>query len=112
MINVKLFHSLITVTPGFCPDGPELERFQLCSNEPFSFQAAYKITDGSIHSQVMHVKISSELDISLYYVNPVPVMHTAIPELQQVPPVNMYPDFLTPRAVNPELTPIRAGYNS
>ena len=112
MINIKLFHSLITITPGYCPDEPELERFQLCSNEPFSFQAAYRITDGSIHSQVMHVKIASDLDVSMYYVNPVPVMHTEIPHLQQVPPVNMYPDFLVPRAVNPELTPIQAGYNS
>ena len=112
MITAKLFHSLITVMPTNCPDTPELETFQLCRNEPFSFQLAYRITDGSIHARVMHVKIDSDLDIGMYYVNPVPVMHTQIPELQQVPPVAMYPDFLIPRAVNPELKPIRAGYNS
>ena len=112
MITTKLFHSLITVTPTHCPDAPELDRFQLCANEPFSFQLAYRITDGSIHARVIHVKADSDLDISMYYVNPVPVMHTQIPDLQQVPPVAMYPDMLIPRAVNPELKPIRAGYNS
>lgn len=112
MITAKLFHSLITVTPTHCPDTPELENFHLCRNEPFSFQLAYRITDGSIHARVMHVKVDSDLDIGMYYVNPVPVMHTQLPALQQVPPVAMYPDFLIPRAVNPELKPIRAGYNS
>lgn len=112
MIQSKLFHSLITVTPTSCPDVPELSRFQLCQNEPFSFQLAYQMDDSRPYSRVIHARVHTDLNINMYYVNSVPVVHTRIPDLQQVPPVGMFPDILVPRAVNPELKPIRAGYNS
>ena len=46
MIHAKLFDSLELITPEGGSSAPELKRWTICKNEPFSFQLAYKILDG------------------------------------------------------------------
>ena len=46
MITARLTSSLTPVRPEHL-EAPVLTAFSLCRNEPFSFQMAYRITDGS-----------------------------------------------------------------
>ena len=103
MITVRLTDSLTPVFPGRF-DGPTLSSFSLCRNEPFSFQMAYRITEGPEKSVPFFVRVETELPLSCYYVGCVPVIHTDFPPLEPTPPVGPYPDVLMPKAVNPPLT--------
>lgn len=111
MITAKLFHSLIAIRPDSCPETPVLERYSVCRNEPFSVQLAYRITDGSAKGIIFAPRISSELDIRVYEVGYVPVLHTDLDRLENPLPIGLYPDMLIPRETNPPMRKLRPGYS-
>lgn len=104
MVTTKIYSSLVIVRPDLC-EGTELKEYSICKNESFSFQMAYKITDRSTDNTPFFIKADSELPISIYYENCVPVLHTDIScaGLEPVMPIGMYPDVLIPKQTNPEL---------
>ncbi len=102
MITTKLYHSLIPVKPMGC-EGDELRNYSLCQNEPFSFQMAYTITDGSAESIPFLIKVKTNLPINAYYVGCVPVIHADFAGIEPKQPIGMYPDILVPKKVNAEL---------
>ena len=104
MITTKLYHSLIPIFPGAEPEGEPLREWSLCKNEPFSFQLAYRITDGTAKATPFFLRVHSDLPVSVYQTGCVPVLHGDVPGLDPVPPVGMYPDVLIPRKTNPALT--------
>ena len=103
MITTRLCSTLIPVMPESF-DGPALVSPSMCRNEAFSFQMAYRITDGSAPAVPFFVRIETELPLSCYAIGCVPVIHTDFPPLNPQPPIGMYPDILLPKAVNPPLT--------
>ena len=102
MITTKIYNSLIPVMPERC-DGTELKEYSLCKNEAFSFQMAYKITDGSDKSIPFMIKVISELPINSYYVGNVPVIHADYAGIEPVQSIGMYPDILIPKKCNADL---------
>ncbi len=113
MIETRFYNSLIPVFADREPQGRELEGFTVCKNQPYSFQMAFKITDKSAASLDFYIRIKSELSISLYYVNYVPVIHTS--SVLPAQPIGMYPDILLPKSTNPKLVdgavPLGQKYN-
>ncbi len=102
MITTRLLSSLDAVFPGRC-EGSPLSDTTVFQNEPFSFQLAYRITDGSGKAIPFYVRVASELPVRCYHVACVPVIHTDFPPLEPTQPVGLYPDILIPKAVNPPL---------
>ncbi len=103
MIDARLYHSLIPVNPETEPDGETLTKAVLCNNQPYSFQLAYKITDFSADNIDFYIRIESELPISLYHVNCVPMLHTVYSGCKPQVPIGLCPDILIPKQTNPRL---------
>ena len=103
MITARLTSSLTPVRPEHL-EAPVLTAFSLCRNEAFSFQMAYRITDGSAAAIPFHVRIRTKLPICCYAVSCVPVIHADFPPLEPRQPIGLYPDILLPKAVNPEIS--------
>ncbi|MBQ7800395.1 MAG: DUF4091 domain-containing protein [Oscillospiraceae bacterium] len=95
MITTKIFSSLSLIKPESCPEN-ELKEFSLLKNEPFSFQMAFKITDGSLRAVRCFVKATSDIPVKVYYANCVPVIHTDYSTLDPNP-IGLYPDILVPK---------------
>lgn len=107
MIKTKLFDSMTLILPENCPEKNELKRFSLMKNEPFSFQMAYKAFDDSEETkspEEVHflLRLETELDVSVYHVGNVPVLHS-FEKITPKMPIGMYPDILIPKKTNPEL---------
>ena len=94
MIEIKILNSLIPIMPDSELEVQQLKNCIICKNQPFSFQMAYKITDGSARDIPFFIKVKSELEISNYYTACVPIIHTDYANLKPVPPIGMYPDIL------------------
>lgn len=73
----------------------------ICKNQPYSFQMAFKITDGSARNIPFFIRVKTDLDVSNYYTACVPIIHTDYANLKPVPPIGMYPDILVPKTINP-----------
>ena len=102
MIETRLFSDLILITPENGGQAEELTDFSICKNEPFSFQMAYKATADAPERLPFVVRIKSALDVSIYHVSCVPVMHSyeiIKPRL----PIGLYPDILEPKETNAPL---------
>lgn len=107
MIKTKLFDDLTLILPREGADAPELKEFTICANEPFSFQMAYKFFDdpeAEKNPEELHfcIRIITDLDIRLYHVGCVPVMHS-YSRIDPALPIGMYPDILIPKATNPPI---------
>lgn len=111
MIDARLYHSLIPINPGSDPDGETLKEAIVCNNQAYSFQLAYKITDFSADNIDFYVRFESELPISVYYVNCVPMIHTAFSGCKPEVPVGLCPDILIPKQTNPKLKKV-ANWNN
>ena len=105
MIETKLYNSLISVMPNLDLNTMGIKKVIMCKNQPLSFQMAYKITDNSRRDISFFMKITSDLEISNYYVGYVPLIHTDYANLQPVVPIGMYPDILLPKKSNPKIVP-------
>ena len=93
MITTNLYHSLIPIFPGTEPEGEPLREWSLCKNEPFSFQLACRITDGTAKATPFFLRVHSDLPVSVYQAGCVPVLHGDVPGLEPVPPVACIPMF-------------------
>lgn len=107
MIQTKLFHSLIQISPETGADDTELREYAICRNEPFSFQMAYRFLndpDAQKNPEELHffIRLTTQLEISTYHVASVPVMHS-FSKISPTMPIGMYPDILIPKKTNPSL---------
>lgn len=105
MITTKLYSDLILITPENGGAGEELKEFSLCKNEPFSFQMAYKYfpeEGANPDEQHFYIRLNTDLDISVYHVNCVPVTHS-FSRIKPSLPIGLYPDILMPKATSPRI---------
>ena len=107
MLKIKTLTSLHRVFPTSVPEYDN-SSFSALKNEPFSFQVAFKFESADIKSVPLHIKIESDLNISYYYVNYVPVMHTDVPKFDNPPAPGIYPDMLIPKKLNAPI--VNEGY--
>lgn len=101
MIETRIYDSLVPVYPDKEPSGTPKKSFFMCKNQSFSFQMAFKMTDGSAKVTDFHITVDSDINVSLYYINNVPVLHAS--SVENSPPVGMHPDILMPKKTNPAL---------
>ena len=101
-LETIILSSLHKVYPLSCPKTP-LTALSGMRNEPLSFQLAYKLEEGSEkHTTPIYPRIETDLDLNLYSVGYVPVLHTDI-GIPDMPAPGLIGDMLLPKAVNPEL---------
>lgn len=101
MVETRIYNSL---TPIYCdkePAGICSDEFTMCANQQLSFQLAYKITDGAESEKDFYVRVESDIPVSNYYINNVPVPHTAKDDADFS--AGMYPDILLPKKTNPKI---------
>lgn len=101
MIDVKILNSLIPIFPDKEPQGKELSELTMCQNQAVQFQIAFKIADMSTAYSNFFIRIESDIPVSVYYINNVPVIHTS--SVDGAPPIGLYPDILLPKKTNPKL---------
>ena len=107
MIQTKLFSDLTLITPEGGADAPQLTRFTILENEPFSFQLAYTLVDdpeAEKNPEELHffLRLDTDLPVSTYHVSCVPVMHS-YSRINPRLPIGMYPDILLPKQTSPRL---------
>ena len=76
MLNTVTLSSLHRAFPENCRVESAKNSFSALKNEPLSFQIAYKDTRKGAHA--VNVRIESELPLSLYAVQGVPVLNTDV----------------------------------
>lgn len=101
MLKTITLPSIYQVFPDDCPEKGARREYSCLKNEPLSFQIAYKDTCKGAHA--VNVRIESELPLSLYAVQGVPVLHTDVMYMDTEARVGIYPDILIPKKINPEL---------
>ena len=101
MIETRIYDSLVPVYADREPVGKVKNSFFMCENQPVSFQMAFKMTDGSAKNCDFHIKTTSDLPISIYYINNVPLLHTSTIDTGMQ--TGLYPDILVPKKTNPPL---------
>ncbi|MDD6683658.1 MAG: hypothetical protein PUE61_10970, partial [Clostridiales bacterium] len=102
MLETIILSSLHKIYPQDCPQTP-LTALSGMRNEPLSFQLAYKLEEGSEkHTTPIYPRIETDLDLNLYSVGYVPVVHTHWGGPREPQP-GLIGDILLPKAVNPEL---------
>lgn len=82
---------------------PNRESFSALRNEPFSFQIPYQIQDIPEGRFAFYTRIETELPIKFYSVGYIPVVHTAVPGIENPPAPGLYGDLLLEKKVNPPL---------
>ena len=102
VLKTAVLSSLHRVFPEACPEDAAVNSLSALKNEPLSFQIAYKDTRKGAHA--VNLRIESELPVSLYAVQGVPVLHTDVAGMETEAAVGIYPDLLIPKKVNPELS--------
>jgi len=107
MLETIILSSLHKIYPQDCPQTP-LTALSGMRNEPLSFQLAYKLEGGDKRSLPVCPRIESELELNLYSVGYVPVVHTHWGGPREPQP-GLIGDILLPKAVNPELQLKTAG---
>lgn len=101
MLDVRFYHSLIPVFADKEPNGKEITSVSMCQNQAAHFQMAFKINDKSAFDTAFYIRVDSDLPVSMYYINNVPVIHTST--MQNDAPIGLYPDVLLEKSINPEL---------
>ncbi|MBQ1935679.1 MAG: hypothetical protein II351_02380, partial [Clostridia bacterium] len=102
MIDIKVLNSLIPIFPDKEPQGKELSGLTMCQNQAVQFQMAFKMADMSTAYSNFFIRIESDIPVSVYYINNVPVIHTS--SVDGAPPIGLYPDILLPKKTNPKLS--------
>ncbi len=78
IIKTVALSSLHKVYPDFCPEDSAIKSFSTMKNEPLSVQVAYKSTGQRVVG--INVRITTDLPISLYCIDYVPVVHSDVYE--------------------------------
>lgn len=102
MIEIKLLNSLIPVYPDKEIDSGEITRLTACKNQPCHFQMAYRLNAEDLKSQDFFIRVESDLPVSTYYINNVPLVHTSHVGTDSLP--GLYPDILLPKTTNAPLS--------
>lgn len=102
MMDSVLLSSLHRVFPDKCPVESAITEVSAFQNEPMSFQMAYKLTDPEFKTLPFFVEIESDIDVSLFSVEYVPVKHTEHKMMKENPKPGLFPDMLIEKKVNPE----------
>ncbi len=101
MIDVKALSSLVQILPDKELQEKELETITMCQNQSSNFQLAFKINDKSAELLDFYIRFDTDLPLSLYYINNVPIISTCGVDIN--PPIGLYPDILLEKKVNPPL---------
>ncbi len=101
MVETRIYNSLTPIYFDKEPAGASSDEFTMCANQQLSFQLAYKITDGAESEKDFYVRVESDIPVSNYYINNVPVPHTAKDDADFS--AGMYPDILLPKKTNPKI---------
>ncbi len=101
MIRTEIYNDLVLITPEKGGQAEQLKEYSICKNEPFSFQMAYKLFpegETGYAAEEVHfcMKLTTELDINVYHVNYVPVLHS-FSRIKPTLPPGLYPDMLIPK---------------
>ena len=99
MLDVRFYHSLIPIFADKEPNGKEITSVSMCQNQAAHFQMAFKINDKSAFDTAFYIRVDSDLPVSMYYINNVPVMHTST--LENGASIGLYPDVLFEKSINP-----------
>jgi len=111
-LKTVVLSSLEKVFPEVAPGGDkEMSSFSCFSNEPLSFQIAYKIDSEEAKAESAFVKIRSDLPISLYVVGYVPALQASEERLSDRYRAGLFPDRLIRKRVNPKITVKRNPWN-
>ena len=105
MIDVKVLNSLTSIFADRTLSGGEIEKIMACRNQSVNFQLAFKINDNSAQSCDFYLRFDTDLPLSIYYINNVPVVTTC--GIDGNPPIGLYPDILLEKKVNPPLQDVR-----
>jgi len=106
-LDTILLSSLHKVYPLDCPATP-LTVLSGLQNEPLSFQLAYRLAPCEKHSIPVFPRVESDLDLNLYSVGYVPVLHTNM-GATGMPAPGLIGDMLLPKKINPDIQLKRAG---
>ena len=101
VLKIVPLSSLHKVYPDFCPEQSAVTKFSTLKNEPLSFQVAYKSCEYGVVG--INVRVKTDLPISFYCIDYVPVLHTDIAESGCTRTSGLFPDILRPKAVNPKI---------
>ena len=102
MLQMRLLSSLHRVFPDNCPE-TRVTRLSAASNEPLSFQAAFRLKGDMPKTRMVNVRSACELPLSTYLVGYVPVLHTDTAGFGPCRGPGLFPDVLLPKKTNPEL---------
>jgi len=108
MLETRLLTSLEQVFPDRCPN-KAITKISGLKNEPLSFQLAFKVQEMEQWAPVpILLRIESELPVSVYTVQCVPVLQTKAEGFVGEPRPGLFPDMLLPKTTNPELFQMNA----
>ena len=104
--------SLERLTPNAPPQALDTRALSCLSNEPFSFQIAYRLDTDRPRADTVYARIESELPISLYAVGYVPVLQTGDERLDDGCRPGLTGDALCKKRVNPPVRTRRYHLNT
>ena len=102
-LKTVITSSLERLIPESAPRALSTEGLSCLSNEPFSFQIAYRLASDRPTADTVHVRIESELPISLFSVGYVPVLQAGEVGLDDTFRPGLMGDPLYRKRVNPKI---------
>ena len=106
-INTVVVSTMEKLFPEKAPEDTGLRALSCLANEPLSFAVAYRLNSNQAFVVGTHVRIESELPISLYAVGYVPVLQTRDAMLDDSFRPGLFGDMLLPKKTNPKVKTIR-----
>lgn len=102
-IDTVITSSMEKLFPDKAPAGLGERRLTCLKNEPLSFAVAYRLNSNQAFAVGTHIRIESELPISLYSVGYVPVLQTRDAALDDRFEPGLFGDLLLPKKTNPRV---------
>ncbi len=107
-IKTVVLSSLHKVYTDTCPEERAISELSALKNEPLSFQVSYKTDDGQKYI-AFSIAVESELPISLYSVDYVPILHSDVDYANCDHGPGLFPDTLRPKSPNPQIKQVLFG---
>ncbi len=102
-IDTVIASSMEKLFPNAAPEDRGIRRLSALANEPLSFAVAYRLNSNQAFVVGTHVRVESELPISLYSVGYVPVLQTRDAMLDDKFEPGLFGDMLLPKKTNPKV---------
>ncbi len=109
LLQLRFLNSLEKVFTDSDLNCKECAVFSCLKNEPLNFQLAYR-TEENISCPVF-VKITSDLDLTLYSVGYVPVLGSGNVSFPEQYKLGLFPDILWPKKINPTVVKAKNPWN-